>query len=96
MLAAAMGLITFGYACLYSGIERFRGNPTSVIASLGGKGGSVTQANLSNSGSGSTGSSGGSGGTGSGGGSTTDGPNNPIPGGSANFNGTTMQGTMSV
>lgn len=70
MLAAAMGLITFGYAVLYSGVERFRGNPTSIIAALGGKGGTVTQATGNGSGTTSGGSSGGSTSPGSGGGTS--------------------------
>lgn len=42
MLAPGIALFTFGYALLWTGVQRFRGKDTTLIEALGYTGGSTT------------------------------------------------------
>ncbi len=43
MLAPGIALFTFGYALLWTGVQRFRGKDTTLIEALGGTGGSTSK-----------------------------------------------------
>jgi hypothetical protein len=43
MLFLGVGCFTFGYALLWTGVERFRGNNVSLLQSLGFNGGEVNR-----------------------------------------------------
>lgn len=43
MLALGVGMFTFGYALIWTGVERFRGNNVSLLQSLGFAGGEVNR-----------------------------------------------------